>query len=453
MTAQEFLQRAAKRPAGTKVIALWEGRWDGFPEYPTQSEADLALCSYIEQETGPDRDAIDRLFRESGLYRPKWDEPHHADGRTYGEGTIDLVLTARSPAPSADGGLSSTLLQRFKTAADLVLTPTQSVLQIAGSYIIAGALTKLDGKAKAAGKTTVALDLTRAILTGDPFLGFPTTRGPVVYLTEQSQQTFAVAMRRAGLIGHPDLHLLFHPETAGYVWSTVVEAAAQKCRSVGAKALIIDTFHQFAGLDGESENQSGAALKAMAPLQAFASEGTTGTLITAHERKGGGDIGESGRGSSAFTGGVDTVLQLTRLEGQGRPDVRALNALSRFDVPPRLLIERRAVDAADPAMATIGVPAEYIFVPIAQNAAALSVADDAALVAALPQTPAAALSVTELIRSTKLSRSVLQTRLDRLQQGGVVHRLGGGKKNNPYRFYAGGNGAGTPIPGGTQHQQ
>ena len=38
---------------------------------------------------------MDRLFRRSGLMRPKWDEVHHADGRTYGEGTIDLSLNGR----------------------------------------------------------------------------------------------------------------------------------------------------------------------------------------------------------------------------------------------------------------------------------------------------------------------------------------------------------------------
>jgi hypothetical protein len=28
------------------------------------------------------------LFRSSGLFREKWDQRHHGDGRTYGEGTI-----------------------------------------------------------------------------------------------------------------------------------------------------------------------------------------------------------------------------------------------------------------------------------------------------------------------------------------------------------------------------
>ena len=35
---------------------------------------------------------MDRLFRQSGLYRKKWDEKHHADGSTYGEETLNKAI-------------------------------------------------------------------------------------------------------------------------------------------------------------------------------------------------------------------------------------------------------------------------------------------------------------------------------------------------------------------------
>jgi hypothetical protein len=41
-------------------------------------------------------------------------------------------------------------------------------------------------------------------------------------------------------------------------------------------------------------------------------------LMLRHERKGGGEVGESGRGSSAFAGAVDVILQLKRPEGNTR---------------------------------------------------------------------------------------------------------------------------------------
>ena len=37
---------------------------------------------------------IDRLFRQSGLYRPKWDEPHFAGGKTYGQATIEKAVSS-----------------------------------------------------------------------------------------------------------------------------------------------------------------------------------------------------------------------------------------------------------------------------------------------------------------------------------------------------------------------
>lgn len=39
-----------------------------------------------------DPDQIDRLFRQSGLMRDKWDEKHFSDGRTYGQATIQKAL-------------------------------------------------------------------------------------------------------------------------------------------------------------------------------------------------------------------------------------------------------------------------------------------------------------------------------------------------------------------------
>ena len=53
-------------------------------------------------------------------------------------------------------------------------------------------------------------------------------------------------------------------------------------------------------------------------------------------------MGESGRGSSAFGGAVDLVLNLRRPDGNTRGTLRVLKALSRFDeTPPELVVELR----------------------------------------------------------------------------------------------------------------
>lgn len=85
----ELLRRAQAAANGGRFSTLWNGNCDG---YPSQSEADLALCSMLAFWTGPDPDRIDRLFRQSGLCRPKWDHQHDGGGRTYGQMTIDRAL-------------------------------------------------------------------------------------------------------------------------------------------------------------------------------------------------------------------------------------------------------------------------------------------------------------------------------------------------------------------------
>lgn len=61
---------------GKKFSKLYDhGDWQGCG-YGSQSEADAGLCSMLAFRTGPDPVAIDRLFRESALYRPKWDREY-----------------------------------------------------------------------------------------------------------------------------------------------------------------------------------------------------------------------------------------------------------------------------------------------------------------------------------------------------------------------------------------
>ncbi len=191
-----------------------------------------------------------------------------------------------------------------------------------------GAITEVDGKIKAAGKTTWALAMCRTVVDGAPFMGQPTTRSPVVYLTEQGGTSLRQALDRAGLSDRDDFHVLFWHDTVGIPWPTVVAFAAGEAKRLGA-VLFVDTVSQFAGISGDSENNAGAALDAMRPLQEASARDGLAVVIVRHERKSGGDVGVSGRGSSAFAGAVDVVLSLRRPEGHARPTIRVIHALSR----------------------------------------------------------------------------------------------------------------------------
>jgi putative DNA primase/helicase len=86
----QIVQRAKAAKNGAAFTALWEGNTSA---YASHSEADLALCTMLNFWTGGNAEVIDRLFRQSELYREKWDKRHYGDGKTYGQATVAKALT------------------------------------------------------------------------------------------------------------------------------------------------------------------------------------------------------------------------------------------------------------------------------------------------------------------------------------------------------------------------
>lgn len=74
-------QIAAKaRKEDSRFEALWKGDTSEYDH--DDSRADLALCNMLAPRCNHDPDQMGRVFRWSGLMRPKWDEKHSTDGRT-----------------------------------------------------------------------------------------------------------------------------------------------------------------------------------------------------------------------------------------------------------------------------------------------------------------------------------------------------------------------------------
>ena len=94
-----MIEIGLKARNGHKLRALLDGYCTG---YPSQSEAELAVCSILAFYT-QEESQIDRIYRGSKLYRAKWDEKHYGDGQTYGEATIRKAL-AGAREHYTDGG-------------------------------------------------------------------------------------------------------------------------------------------------------------------------------------------------------------------------------------------------------------------------------------------------------------------------------------------------------------
>lgn len=81
---EEIIDKARACRTGGLFSMLYAGNWEGV--YSSQSEADLALCNHLAFWTQRDTAQMDRIFRSSGLMRPKWDSKR--SGSTYGAITI-----------------------------------------------------------------------------------------------------------------------------------------------------------------------------------------------------------------------------------------------------------------------------------------------------------------------------------------------------------------------------
>ncbi|MCX6343466.1 MAG: phage/plasmid primase, P4 family [Armatimonadetes bacterium] len=84
-----IIEEALSATNGEKFRRLWNGNTG---EYNGDaSAADMALCCMLAYRTDKDPARMDRLFRESGLMRGKWDE--HRGSQTYGQITIDAAIS------------------------------------------------------------------------------------------------------------------------------------------------------------------------------------------------------------------------------------------------------------------------------------------------------------------------------------------------------------------------
>ncbi len=92
----EIIERASKANNGDKFRILWSGQWWGL--YGSQNCADEALLCHLAFWTGKDENRMDTLFRQSGLYRKKWDRQDYRQ-RTIAranEGTNQIYTIPRS---------------------------------------------------------------------------------------------------------------------------------------------------------------------------------------------------------------------------------------------------------------------------------------------------------------------------------------------------------------------
>jgi len=158
------------------------GGWFNGP-CPLANHEDEALTFYIApagtwecEECGQGGDVVDLEFL-CGNY----DSPSEAMLALLREHDVEL--------PHEHNGRHSASL-KFRTAKEVAETTPQEVPWVARPWAAKETITKVDGKIKLAGKTTLVFHMVGCILDGKPFMGEPTAKSKVVCLTEQGSTSF-----------------------------------------------------------------------------------------------------------------------------------------------------------------------------------------------------------------------------------------------------------------------
>jgi AAA domain/DnaB-like helicase N terminal domain len=331
-----------------------------------------------------------------------------------------------------------------------VITTSPLIDWIVYGYLPTGAITEIVGPPKLSGKTTLALDWCWSVLHGQLAMGQCAVRSTrIVYCTEQSQESFAEHLRRASLCDRDenDMRVLsrWHPSIRGLKWPGVVAEVTRECERIDADLAIFDTLTAWSDLVGDEENMAAAAQATLKPLQRLAATGRA-VLVLRHARKSGGGVGQSGRGSSAFSGSVDILLNLERPEGQTDTATRVLTSEGRYDkyTPKHIEIEwvdemadlsskvSSQVSSHARAQGGVGWNERKRYRVVESSDATEEARVRRTLRNVLPTTLAQAVSVEHLTAETGLPKTTLKRVLDHLP--GVV-QSGPGTRGRPYKFH------------------
>lgn len=221
---------------------------------------------------------------------------------------------------------------KFHSAKEIAETEPEEQDYVVEQLLIKGAITSFSAKIKA-GKTTFLGACIKAILYEEDIINLATRKTKVLYCTEEGRKTYRAFLHRTGLEEAEDLEVLFLGDVPRELpWRSVVHDVFAHALSVNAFVIIFDTLTRWARIPADKENDPGTAAEAMEPLE-IVRAGNIAVMAVFHDRKSGGEVGDSQRGSSAFGGAADILLQLVNPGTNGHPNRRTLSQLGRFDDP------------------------------------------------------------------------------------------------------------------------
>lgn len=248
---------------------------------------------------------------------------------------IDLIKKAPVWQPETEKRMESYSVSALFSARDQSVNFLVWPLLAPGLAVVVDALPK-DGK---------SVLLFRGILAArqdKPFLGYATHPVRALYISEQSAGSLGMQLRECGYDGSEpveELGFITREIWSRYVFDDFVRTVEKDFLPGGYNVIVWDTFATIARLEDEKD---AAEINRCANLVLdLASRHSLATCVCRHDRKSGGDIGVSGRGSGQLSGLVDLILHLTRIPGadcqrklETRGRVPGLPAIMKIELMP-----------------------------------------------------------------------------------------------------------------------
>jgi RecA-family ATPase len=318
LSDDEVVRKACLASNGARFSRLWNGNTEG---YGSHSEADLALCGMLAFWTGGDATTIDSLFRQSGLYRKKWDRDDYRN-RTITEalsGKTEIYKAPKTVKLADDTERKIEDLQPGEIGKLLSGVEPEEVSWLWPSWLALGKLALVDGD-PGLGKSAMTLDLAARVSAG---MAFPDSAecepaGVVLLSAEDGlADTIRPRLDAAGADTSKILALATVPDENGHdrLLSIPEDLALieKGIRRVGARLVVVDPLMAFLSGDTNSHRDQDVR-RALAPFAGLAERTGAAVLVIRHLNKaaannplyrGGGSIGIIGAARMAFVVGKD----------------------------------------------------------------------------------------------------------------------------------------------------
>jgi len=271
------------------------------------SGADIALCNCLAFWTAKNSEQMDRIFRQSGLYRLKWDERHGEF--TYGQMTIKKAIAGTESIYQEKAPTSSTgeRANHFKLLTDDELAALPPVQWIIKGVLPDSGLGALFG-ASGSGKSFIGLDMVQAVASGVDWFGHRTKPCSVIYAALEGE---------GGIAGRVKAYRIKHGQTADNIRYLVqpfnllngdVPELAAAIRAIGgARLVVLDTLNRAApGADENSSKDMGEIISAAKELQSQIG----GLVVLVHHT--GKDAAKGLRGHSSLHAALDAAIEVKR---------------------------------------------------------------------------------------------------------------------------------------------